>query len=56
MTWEIMIMAYLLIGVCLNWMASIGHKPLYGIPLPWYSWVAGIVAWPIILIIGGMKK
>lgn len=56
MTWEAVIIVYLVMGLGFSWMSSKGHRALYGTPLLWPSWVAGIIAWPIAFIISGRKK
>jgi hypothetical protein len=50
--WEITILTYFLLGMCLSTMADIGHKKLYGFPLPWIPMVIGVLLWPIILLFG----
>lgn len=56
MIWEAVIITYLLLGLFTTWMASIGHKLIYGTSYGWPAWIAGTVGWPIAFLIGGRKK
>ncbi len=56
MIWETVIIVYLLMGVGFSWMSDKGHKSLYGTPLSWHSWVAGIIGWLPAFIIAGWRK
>ena len=56
MIWEAVIVIYLLLGLFITWMASIGHMLKYGTPIGWPAWVAGPIAWPVMLLVAGRKK
>lgn len=43
--WLVIAASYLSVGLIVTWMASIGHKMLYGRPIGWHTWVAGPIAW-----------
>ena len=55
MSWEVMVIVYLMMGLGFSWMSDKGHRALYSSPLPWPSWAAGIIGWPIIFIAGWRK-
>ncbi len=51
-SWEWVLITYLLIGFIMSVFADIGHRVIYKSPLIWPMYVAGTVAWPVVLLAG----
>jgi hypothetical protein len=56
MTWELVIVAYLILGLMTTWMASVGHKVKFGRFFHWNEWVAGTIGWLPGLLIGLWRR
>lgn len=54
--WAAIVVTYLLLGLFVSWLASVGHRAKYRTPLGWPVWVAGIVGWPVAFLIGMRRK
>ncbi len=53
--WDWFLIGYLVVGVILTMVASSGHMIRFGYPMHWITKVAGVFAWPAVLLIGGWK-
>jgi hypothetical protein len=49
-------MTYVIIGLLVGEMAQYGHRSLYGKPMPVRPWLLGVALWPLVAIVGFMKK
>ncbi len=49
------IVVYLVLGLIVTWLSSVGHKFLYGTEYGWPMWIAGVTGWPVLLLIGIRK-
>ncbi len=56
MIWEAVIVVYLALGFVITWAADEGHKRRYGAAISWWTWLFGVVGWPIIFLIAGRMK